>query len=337
MSNSSLVNYTRISPNSSNPRKDSIRKITIHHMSGNLSVETCGEVFAPESRQASSNYGIGSDGRVGMYVEEKNRAWTSSSGANDHQAVTIEVANSHCGGDWPVSDAAYEKLIQLCVDICQRNGIGRLNFTGDANGNLTMHKYFANTDCPGPYLEARFPAIAAEVNRRLGASGDSTPTGTTSPDYGMAIVNANGGLNVRSGPGTDYTRLGGVANGATVRIGSVSGNWANIYWGDHGGWVCMDYLNVTEVFKKPAPAKPTTPAAGNGFRVVVQSFTNRAYAEDLQKQLKAKGFDSFLLPFSNGGVNFLRVIAGSYKERSNANEQQTKLKAAGFDSFLAAY
>lgn len=336
MSNSSLVNYTRISPNSSNPRKDSIRKITIHHMSGNLSVETCGEVFAPESRQASANYGIGSDGRVGMYVEEKNRAWTSSSGANDHQAVTIEVANSECGGDWPVSDTAYEKLIELCVDICRRNGIDRLNFTGDANGNLTMHRYFANTDCPGPYLAARFPAIAAEVNRRLGASGDSTPTGTTSSDYGIGVVTANGGLNVRSGPGTNYDRIGGLSNGQEVRIGSVQGNWGDIYFGDHGGWVCMDYINVTQTFKKPDPVKPTTPASGNGFRVVVQSFTSKAHAEDLQGQLKANGFDSFLLPFNNGGVDFLRVVSGSYKDRGNAEDQQKKLKAAGFDSFLVA-
>ena len=113
MSNSALVNYTCISPNSNNPRNASIKKITIHHMAGNLSVETCGKIFSSSARQASSNYGIGSDGRVGMYVEEKNRSWCSSSPSNDHQAVTIEVANDETGGDWHVSDKALAKLIDL--------------------------------------------------------------------------------------------------------------------------------------------------------------------------------------------------------------------------------
>ncbi len=180
MSNSPLVNYTAISPNSSNPRNNKIKKITIHHMAGNLSVETCGRVFNGTSRQASSNYGIGSDGRVGMYVEEKNRAWTSSSPSNDNQAVTIEVAND--GGantNWHVSDKALAKLIDLCVDICKRNGIASLNYTGDANGNLTRHNMFANTTCPGPYLQSKFPYIAEEVNKRLNGSS-STNTAPTS-------------------------------------------------------------------------------------------------------------------------------------------------------------
>lgn len=169
MSNSNLVNYTRISPNSGT-RTAAISKITIHHMAGNGSVETCGAIFASYDRQASSNYGIGSDGRVGLYVDESRRAWTSSNRENDNVAVTIEVAN--CGGspNWPVSDQALAKLIDLCVDICQRNGIEKLNFTGDNNGNLTMHKWFAATLCPGPYLESKFPYIASEVNKRLGVT-----------------------------------------------------------------------------------------------------------------------------------------------------------------------
>ena len=164
MSNSPLVNYTKISKNS-NPRKSKIQKITIHHMAGNLSVETCGEVF--QNKEASANYGIGSDGRVGLYVEEHNRAWTSSNPTNDHQAVTIEVANDEIGGVWHVSDKALSKLIDLCVDICKRNGIEKLNFTGDKRGNLTMHKWFTATNCPGAYLESKFPYIATEVNKHL--------------------------------------------------------------------------------------------------------------------------------------------------------------------------
>lgn len=168
MSNSSLVAYTKISPNKTK-RNKKICKITPHHMAGNLSVETCGNVFATTDRQASSNYGIGTDGRIGMYVPEDYRAWTSSNRDNDEVAVTIEVANDGGAPDWHVSDKALAALIDLCVDICKRNGIDKLNFTGDKSGNLTMHKWFAYTACPGPYLESKFPYIAEEVNKRLGA------------------------------------------------------------------------------------------------------------------------------------------------------------------------
>ena len=131
MSNSPLISYTKISPNRTSPRKKPIRKITIHHMAGNLTVEQCGAVFAPTSRKASSNYGIGTDGRIGMYVEEKDRAWTSSSPDNDNQAVTIEVANNTLGPNWTVSDKAMASLIDLCVDICKRNGIQSRHYVID--------------------------------------------------------------------------------------------------------------------------------------------------------------------------------------------------------------
>lgn len=179
MSNSKLVSYTNISPNK-NPRKNDIynpsgkvTKITIHHAACVASVEGMGNGFAKESRQASSNYGIGADARVGMYVPEDYRAWTSGSRTNDYLAVTIEVANSATGGNWPVSDEVLAKLIDLCVDICQRNGIEKLNYTGNTNGNLTMHKWFEATTCPGPYLESKFPYIAEEVNKRLSPVSDN--------------------------------------------------------------------------------------------------------------------------------------------------------------------
>lgn len=166
MSNSNLVNYTKISPNSSQ-RDQKIRKITIHHMAGDLTVEQCGALFAQEATQASANYGIGTDGRVGLYVEESRRAWTSSNRENDMQAVTIEVANDGTAPDWHVSDKAFAKLIDLCVDICRRNGISALNYTGNKEGNLTRHNMFAATACPGPYLQGKFPEIVRLVNARL--------------------------------------------------------------------------------------------------------------------------------------------------------------------------
>lgn len=166
MSNSKLVSYTKISPNSS-ARTKPISKITIHHMAGNITVETCGNIFASASRQASSNYGIGTDGRIALYVDESRRAWTSSNRENDDMAVTIEVANSGGAPEWPISDKAMAALIDLCVDICQRNKISRLNYTGDKSGNLTRHNMFAATECPSPYLQSKFPYIAEQVNKRL--------------------------------------------------------------------------------------------------------------------------------------------------------------------------
>ena len=166
MSYSNLVEYVKISPNSSNPRNKKINAIVIHHMAGNLTVEACGAGFANPARQASSNYGIGTDGRVACYVHEENRAWTTSSREIDNRAITIEVANCSGAPEWRVSDQALESTIALCVDICRRHGF-RLTFTGDKKGSLHMHQWYAATACPGPYLGAKFAYIAEEVNRRL--------------------------------------------------------------------------------------------------------------------------------------------------------------------------
>jgi len=221
MSNSSLVNYTKISPNSNNPRNSAIKKITIHHMAGNLSVETCGNIFANSSRKASSNYGIGSDGRVGMYVEEKNRSWCSSNANNDHQAITIEVAND--GGastNWHVSDTALAKLIDLCVDICKRNGIDKLNYTGDASGNLTRHNMFAITTCPGGYLQSKFPYIAEEVNKRLTNEETNTVTNDTkksNDEIADEVITGKWGngedrKNALTNAGYDYNAIQSIVN-----------------------------------------------------------------------------------------------------------------------------
>ncbi len=166
--NSPLTDYVYLSPNADFPREGEIKKITIHHMAGDLGLEELGKAFGERDRGASANYAIDGDGRVALYVEETNRAWTSSSKENDDQAVTIEVANDEIGGDWHVGSAAYETLIDLCADICERNGIKKLSFTGDASGTLTIHKMFKeDTECPGPYLEGKMGEIAEAVNERL--------------------------------------------------------------------------------------------------------------------------------------------------------------------------
>ena len=166
MTKSSLTDYTRLSPNGYFPRSQKVSKITVHHMAGNLTVEQCGAVFASPSRYASANYGIGTDGRIGCYVEEQNAAWTSSSYWNDNRAITIEVANSSTGGEWPVSGKAWDSLVDLCADICKRYGF-RLSYTGGTDGSLTEHRMYAATACPGPYLHTRMGKLAKEVNDKL--------------------------------------------------------------------------------------------------------------------------------------------------------------------------
>lgn len=177
MSDSSLVNYIAISPFRTVPRNHKIDTITIHCMAGNFSVETCGNIFQRKGRNASSNYGIGSDGRIGLYCPEKDRSWCSSNRENDHRAITIEVANDG-GADtgWHISDNAMDILIKLCADICKRNGIQKLVWSdkksdrvGHNNGvNMTCHRDFAAKACPGDYIYSKEGYIAAEVNKLLG-------------------------------------------------------------------------------------------------------------------------------------------------------------------------
>ena len=171
--NSSLVNYIDLSPGNYGLRDHKIDTITIHHMAGNLSVETCGQLF--HKKKGNSNYGIGSDGRIALYVEEKNGAWTSSNKTNDMRAITIEVANNSGAPNWTISAQALNSLLLLCADICRRNDIKALVWSPNKsdrinhkNGcNMTMHKDFAATACPGPFIESIEGLIAIAVNQLL--------------------------------------------------------------------------------------------------------------------------------------------------------------------------
>lgn len=184
MSNSPLVSYTKLSPNHSGQRTHTVDRITPHCVVGQCSVETLGNIFAPASRQASCQYGIGVDGRVGMYVEEKNRSWCSSSNANDQRAITIECA-SDATHPYAFNDTVYAKLIELCTDICKRYGKNKLLWFGDKTKTLnyepasnemvlTVHRWFANKSCPGDWMYARMGDLASKVTAKLGGSAGGT-------------------------------------------------------------------------------------------------------------------------------------------------------------------
>lgn len=191
--NSPLVSFIKLSPNNSGARTHAIDRITPHCVVGQCSVETLGNIFADPAKQASSNYGIGPDGRVGMYVEEKNRSWCSSNGENDNRAVTIECA-SDTYEPYAFKETVYNRLIELCVDICRRNGKSELLWLGSKEKTLaytpkagemilTVHRWFANKSCPGAWLMERMGELAAKVTEKLG--GD---TPEPEPDTCRATV-----------------------------------------------------------------------------------------------------------------------------------------------------
>lgn len=225
MSNSKLVSYTKISPNKTSPRNKKIDTITIHCVVGQCSVETLGNIFAPTSRQASSNYGVGVDGRIGMYVEEKDRSWCSSNAANDHRAITIEVA-SDTTEPYAVNDKAFAALIDLVTDICQRNGIKKLVWSTNKedrvnhkNGcNMTVHRDYANKSCPGTYLYERHGQIADEVNKRLGSYEEST-AGTTNAQASSQTLTV--GTEVNFTGTKHYTSAYKTATGKNCKAGKA--------------------------------------------------------------------------------------------------------------------
>ena len=245
--NSSMVTYTKLSPNHSGQRTHSIDRITPHCVVGQCSVETLGNIFLPASRQASSNYGIGVDGRVGMYVEEKNRSWCSSSNANDQRAVTIECA-SDTKSPYAFKDAVYQTLIKLCVDICKRNGKKKLLWLGDKTKTLnyspkademvlTVHRWFANKSCPGDWLYARLGDLASKVTASLADS--SKPAASTGKVKAGNLVTITGG-----------TYYGGKAIPAWVKklkwyVLEVSGDRAVINKEESGKYAIMSPVKVS--------------------------------------------------------------------------------------------
>lgn len=247
---SSLACYTRISPNRSSRNGQSVRKFTPHHMAGNLSIETCGSVFASPARGASANYGIGSDGRIACYVDESERAWTSSSAWNDCQAVTVEVANSSTGGNWPVSDKAFDSLVALAVDVCRRHGMTRLRWTGDKGGSITSHDMFTSTLCMGPYLRSKMPELAERVNAILGggASAPSTPSapsipqGSSGTGFGGTYVCQFNGCRVRTAPGLSSAVVASYNKGQTV----VVDDW----YVSKDGWIWARYTGASSGQKR---------------------------------------------------------------------------------------
>lgn len=314
--NSPLVSYTKLSPNHSGQRTHAIDRITPHCVVGQCSVETLGNIFAPVSRQASCQYGIGVDGRVGMYVEEKNRSWCSSSNANDQRAVTIECA-SDTTHPYAFKDVVYNKLIELCVDICKRNGRSKLLWLEDKDKTLnyspksdemilTVHRWFANKSCPGDWLYNRLGDLATEVTRRLvGGSNDT------------------GDVDVPSDTKTLYR----VQTGAFAQKSNADAFAARLKAEGFATYIVQ---------------------VGNLYKVQVGAFAQKANAENMMAKLKAAGHDAFITtqtgtpatqtstPKKTAAEIAKEIFYGTCSDSrwstwGNGETRRNRLKQAGYD------
>lgn len=284
MSNSGLVVYTKLSPNHSGQRTHSIDRITPHCVVGQLSCESiCGCFTSPE-REASCNYGIGTDGRISLCVEEKNRSWCSSSNANDQRAVTIECSSDKTA-PYAMTDAVYAALIDLCTDICKRNGKSKLLWFGDKNKTLayepkademiiTVHRWFANKSCPGDWLYNRLGDLATKVTSRLGG-GSQQPSGT----------------------------LYRVQTGAYKQKANADAQLAKV---------------------KAAGFDTYMVQAGGYYKIQVGAYSKKANADAMAEKLKAAGFDTYITteqgkPVSSSGSAAASLVVGDkVKLASNA-------------------
>lgn len=304
MSNSPLVSYTKLSPNHSGQRTHVVDRITPHCVVGQCSVETIGNIFAPTSRQASCQYGIGVDGRVGMYVEEKNRSWCSSSNANDQRAITIECA-SDTKHPYAFNDTVYAKLIELCTDICKRYGKTKLLWFGDKAKTLnyepasnemvlTVHRWFANKSCPGDWMYARMGDLASKVTAKLGGSAG----GTEKPADNQVLYR------VQTGAFRDKV-----------------------------------YTDAMLYKVKAAGFDGYVVKVDNLYKIQVGAFSKKVNADAMATKLKAAGFDTYVTTKSGMAVSVSsakksidqiahEVIQGLW---GNGVDRANRLKAAGYD------
>lgn len=290
MSNSSLVNYVVKSPNHSGKRTHIIDRITPHCFVGQVTVEQIGQTFIPTSKKASCNYGIGADGKVILCVDEDNRSWCTSSNANDQRAVTIECA-SDTTEPYAFNNAVYSKLIDLCADICRRNGKKKLLWFADKNTALnynpkademvlTVHRWFANKSCPGNWLYGRMGDLASKVNAKLGSGAVVTPIPPTNsnkdyPTVPFTVKVIVSDLNIRKTPNGAIT--GKYTGKGTFTIDKVQNGWGHLK--SNAGWIYLENSTYVTIEKTVAGSSSNTskpaPAASYLVKVTADSLNIR--------------------------------------------------------------
>lgn len=305
MSNSPMVAYTKLTPNHSGYRTHAIDRITPHCVVGQCSVETLGNVFMSTSRQVSCQYGIGVDGRIGMYVEEKNRSWCSSSNANDQRAITIECA-SDATPPYAFNSTVYSRLIDLCTDICKRHNKTKLLWFGDKERTLsyepapnemvlTVHRWFANKSCPGDWMYARMGDLASKVTARL--------------------------------------------NGGSSDVNNGASDNKQLYLVQTGAFKNKENADAMLQKVKSAGFDTYMVRVGDIYKVQVGAFNKKENADSMATKLKAAGFDTYVttkhsstsvtnIPKKSTDQIAGEVIQGLW---GNGVDRINRLRAAGYD------
>lgn len=323
MSNSKLVNCTVLSPNHSGKRTHVIDRITPHCVVGQLSAETIGRCFTSSSREASCNYGIGTDGRVVLCVDEGSRSWCSSSSANDQRAVTIECASDKAD-PYAMNSSVYNKLIELCVDICKRNGKNKLIWIANKEKSLnyspapgemmiTVHRWFANKACPGDWLYNRLGELAKTVTERLGGASSEPEkkpgSANTLPGTPFQVQVLISDLNYRSEPSMSGAVRGQTGKGVFT-ITEARDGWGRLKSG--AGWIYLENPKYVKIL-----AKVSQPSASSGYPAT--PFTVRVKVSDLNYRSepsmngKVKGHTgkgTFTITKVSDGWGYLKSGAG---------------------------
>lgn len=270
--NSPLVDCKRLSPNHSGERTHKIDRLTPHCVVGQLSAESIGDCF-PNGRGASCNYGVGYDGRQCLIVEEKNRSWCTSSSANDQRAVTIEVASDKTA-PYAFTNEAYVGLVELCIDVCKRNGLNKVLWFGDkekslnyepANGEcvLTVHRWFANKSCPGDWMYSRMAQLAKDINNGLGNAGGSDVIHKV-PNDGQTLYRVQCGA---------YKNKGNAEN----QLAAIEAKGVDAFIVQVDGW----------------------------YKVQVGAYSIKANADNQLAKMKSLGFDCFITTVTRESESFV--------------------------------
>lgn len=255
MSNSALAEYVLISPNNGGKRTTKIDRITPHCVVGQVSIETLGEWFHSTDIEASSNYGIDTDGRIGIFVPEDSRSWCSSNKANDDRAVTIECA-SDTEYPYTMNEAVWSTLITLCTDICVRNGKKKLLWFGDKNKTLnyvpkddemvmTVHRWFDRKECPGDWLYNRLGQLAELVTHSLSDLSTITATNRTVPFKVQVLVDD---LNYRIAGSFNAKALGVTGKGIFTIVSVTPNGWGKLKSG--AGWIYIENSNLVKILEE---------------------------------------------------------------------------------------
>lgn len=287
-----------------------INKIVIHH-AATTDFNGIARTFQNPGRSVSAHYGVGRNNNVDQYVQEGNIAWHCGNWPGNQSSVGIENVNDAGGPNWPVGEATFNTLVELCRDIAARNGLGKLV----VGQNLFGHKDFSATACPAD-LYGKLQRLADAVNGGTGGGATPVPSAPRKSNETVAAEVLAGAWgnnpdrkNRLEAAGYDYNAIQAIVNG---QVGGSA--------------------------PAPAPQRPSIDAVAQ--QVIAGAWGN---GPERQARLQAAGYNYAEV---QGRVNALLGIGEAPTRKSNdqiANEvlaglwgnnpqRAERLRAAGYDA-----